>query len=205
MADDKKPTIFARQRAKRAQKLAPIGDVRLEPTAQDMLIELLSDGAMLPELIEDGLVPSFWHVWNTCAHDPVFDARYRTAVMRGATVMLKDAQTFAIEEAESGDPDRIRVADAVMRITETYAQKLAPREFGQLVKLAGDPDAPLTLQVISYVAPIVALDVMEAQAIGHDEVQASRARDTDEDGQATSQGHELAGTHEGEAATPSPR
>jgi hypothetical protein len=53
----------------------------------------------------------------------------------------------------SSDPDLMRIAEAFHRCAVGYAEKVAPREFGQLVKVGGVDGGALQVQVVSYAVP----------------------------------------------------
>jgi hypothetical protein len=159
---DVKPTIFEKNRRRRDIRVAPLGDVRLSPDIKALVCELVADGALLGELCDRGILPAYHYLWREMQRDAEFSARYKQAQADGARVLLHAAEENAIDAVNSNDPDRARAADALMRITETFAEKIAPKEFGQLVKLGSDPDAPLTLQVVSYAAVQLATDKQQA-------------------------------------------
>lgn len=169
---DEKPTIFARNKRRRDARVKPIGDVRLSDETKELVIELVREGAMITEICERGIVPAYHYLWREMERDATFAAQYEAAKAKGAETLLQAAHEHALEMLESNDLDQIRAADAFMRITETYVEKIAPKQFGQLVKLAGDADAPLAIQVINYALPaaipLKAVDV-EARAITADE------------------------------------
>jgi len=46
---------------------------------------------------------------------------------------------------------RARVAEIMFGVATKYAEKVAPRQYGQLVKLSdATGDGPITLQIVSY-------------------------------------------------------
>lgn len=162
---EEKPTIFARNRKRREAKLKPLGDVRLPDETKDLIIEAVAEGAMITELVERNVLPSYHHLWNECKRDTIFDAEYKAAQAKGARLLMNAANEHAQEMLESGDVDQMRCAESFMRVTETFVEKIAPKEFGQLVKLGSDPDAPLAVQVINYALPaVVPLQVIDTEA-----------------------------------------
>jgi hypothetical protein len=49
----------------------------------------------------------------------------------------------------------MRIAEAFHRCALSYAEKTAPREYGQLIKLSNPEGGPLTLHVVNYAVPAI--------------------------------------------------
>ena len=114
------------------------------------VIRLLEEGATLVEIARYDGMPSVGAVYSQQYADPAFDEAVRAARASAATTALEEAQHELREALESGDPDRMRVASAYHAGTVEYAAKIAPKEYGQLVKLAGADGGALSIQVVSY-------------------------------------------------------
>jgi hypothetical protein len=74
---------------------------------------------------------------------------------QGAEAAIAEAAEVGKAASNSGDPDLMRVAEAFNRCSVSYAEKMAPREFGQLVKLGNPDGGELQLKVISYAVPAI--------------------------------------------------
>lgn len=71
----------------------------------------------------------------------------------GAETAIAEAQEFGKQAAAEGNPDMMRVAESFGRLSTTYAEKIAPKEFGQLVKL-GDHNGGALQIVVANFAPL---------------------------------------------------
>lgn len=145
------PTLIATERARRKRNASkPEQEKVISPSLKVRVVALLEEGATITEMFRTAGMPSVRSFWRARESDPDFDNACRMAQVRGAEIKLALAMENAEREAESRDPDRARVAQSLCAVTTTYAEKIAPKEFGQLVKLGGDPNAPLAVQVINY-------------------------------------------------------
>lgn len=122
----------------------------ISPAIKARVLALLEEGATITEVFRIKGMPSVRSFWRACDTDAEFESQVKRAQVRGAAVKLALANENAEREAESRDPDRMRVAQMLCAVTQVYVEKVAPKEFGQLVKLGGDPNAPLAVQVINY-------------------------------------------------------
>lgn len=144
------PTLIETERRKRRALTA---DSRvISPAIKLRVLALLEEGATITEVFRIKGMPSVRSFWRACDTDSEFESRVKRAQVRGAAVKLALASENAEREAESRDPDRMRVAQMLCAVTQVYAEKIAPKEFGQLVKLGGDADMPFAVQVINYAA-----------------------------------------------------
>jgi hypothetical protein len=131
-------------------------DVAVSAAVKRTILRLLEAGATQTEICSSAGMPSRNIVWEARKDDLAFDTDFRAAQAKGAETNIDLAKAHALDEIETRDPDRVRCAVMMMDIAVKYAEKIAPREFGQLVKLAGDPNAPLQLNVVSYALPVSA-------------------------------------------------
>ena len=123
----------------------------LDDDAKTLILLLLKDGATLAEIVRIPGFATFGSIAAARRLDAAWDAEVQAALTEGAAAMLAQAQTYATESLSTLDIDRMRMADILSKITALYAEKMAPRAFGQLVKLAGDESmAPVTISVINY-------------------------------------------------------
>jgi len=133
---------------------------------RDRVLELLRDGATMAEICTTRELTSYGRVYHTRTVDPQFDADVRAAQAIGAEAALAEAQELSRLAADSGNPDLMRVAESFSRVTTLYAEKIAPREFGQLVKLGNSDGSLLSMQVINFALP--AAIPLTAQTVGKD-------------------------------------
>lgn len=127
----------------------------LDQATRDRVLELCREGATLSEVCTERKVTSYTRLYHTRTVDPAFDDDVRKALAMGAEAALSEAQEFSKSAAESGNPDLMRVAESFGRVSVLYAEKIAPREYGQLIKLGGADGGALSVQVVSYALPAV--------------------------------------------------
>lgn len=125
-------------------------------TDKALILEALSRGVQITQACEMLGIRAPTRVYDAVDRDAIFAADFKAAQAKGAHALLAAAHEFAVEELASKDPDRMRCADMMMRVTTAFVEKMAPREYGPLVKLGSDPDAPLQVQVVSYAIPTIA-------------------------------------------------
>lgn len=147
----KKPNILSRAQdrrtaIKRTQRLPS----PLDAATRAHVLELVREGATLAEICTLRGVTSYTRLYHTRSIDPVFDAEVRAAATMGAETAISEAQELSKAAAQEGNPDLMRVAESFARVSMLYAEKIAPREFGQLVKLGNHDGGPLSLQVVNY-------------------------------------------------------
>jgi hypothetical protein len=146
------PTLIETERKKRERsaKSKPEEARALSPAVKARVIGLFEEGMTITELFRTLGMPNGASYWRACDADPAFATLAKQAQARGAAVKMALAQENAEREAESRDPDRARVAQSLCAVTMTYAEKIAPKEFGQLVKLGSDGSMPFAVHVINY-------------------------------------------------------
>jgi hypothetical protein len=148
----KKETVIALNRKARLAIKGP--SKPLDEAGKALVLRLVNEGATLLEAVRREGVGSYGAVWATVDADPAFAVELQKAATKGAAALLNDAQKLSADAAESGDQDAIRAADMYMRCTQSFVEKVAPREYGQLVKLAGDAaQAAITVQVVRFSVP----------------------------------------------------
>lgn len=125
----------------------------LDERTRDLVLELLREGATLAEICIARKVTSYTRLYQTRVADPAFDAEVRKASAMGAETAIAEAQEFGKQAAAEGNPDMMRVAESFGRLSTTYAEKIAPKEFGQLVKL-GDHNGGALQIVVANFAPL---------------------------------------------------
>lgn len=114
------------------------------------LIELVQHGATLTEIETLRGMPRANYVWQECKRDPAFGQALQEARVIAAANVLEEAQHHLRDAVESNDPDVMRIASDYARASTAYAEKIAPKEFGQLVKHAGADGGALTVNVVQY-------------------------------------------------------
>lgn len=147
------PTLIETERKRRRGRPAlRAGEGAVKATAKRRIIYMLEAGATITEIARTQGLPSLHAINDERRRDPEFDAAIRTARVVGLEIKLDLCAEHAEREAESRDPDRMRVAQMLSTVMTTYAEKIAPKEYGQLVKLGGGDGGPLAVTVINYAA-----------------------------------------------------
>lgn len=148
----KKQTIIAKGRKKRDAILVSNWK-KPDPLTDDErahVLSLLTEGATLSEIVTVRGITSYGALYVTRTADAAFDAEVRAALAQNAEAAIAEAAEMSRDAAESNDADRMRVAEAFHRCATTYAEKVAPKEYGQLVKLGGHDGGALNLSVVNY-------------------------------------------------------
>lgn len=148
----KKQTIIAHGRRNRDEILSPKWRAPEPLTAKQRtrVLAMLTEGATLSEITTTRGIASHGSIYRSRAADPMFDAEVRQALTQNAEAAIAEAAEMSRSAADSGNPDAMRVAEAFHRCALTYAEKVAPKEYGQLVKLGSHDGGPLAVHVVSY-------------------------------------------------------
>lgn len=121
------------------------------------VIQLFRDGATSTEIDASPFMPSVDAQANECKRNPEFAVAVQEARAIGAKAMLDEANDLARQVAvadEYGDinVDNVRAAESYARTISGFVEKVAPREYGPLLKLGADADAgamPI-IQIVSF-------------------------------------------------------
>jgi hypothetical protein len=120
------------------------------------MIRLLGEGATTREICELPNMPARATLFEWLGTDEAFRAEYEKAKIAAANVIVDEALDYSREAVEHGDGTdhaRAKTAESYANVAIKYAQCVAPRQFGQLVKLGNETgDGPAVLQIISYAA-----------------------------------------------------
>jgi hypothetical protein len=114
------------------------------------VVALISRGATLTEIAAMEGMPSESTIFRATRNDEQFAQDMSEARAMSATVNIDEAQHQLRESLETGDSDAVAMASQYHKATHEYAAKIAPREYGQLVKIAGADGGALTVQVVDY-------------------------------------------------------
>jgi hypothetical protein len=133
------------------------------------IITALSEGAILTEITAIKGMPRASAVWRECERDPTFGDAVRQARVAGAHAILDEAQHNLREAADSGDTDRMRIASLYSQASTAYVEKIAPKEYGPLVKHAGADGGSILVQVVDYAAVEAGALTVESRLIGASE------------------------------------
>lgn len=144
------PTLIETERKKRGRKPVRIGEGVVSPKVKERVLWMLEQGSTLTEIARLQGMPCLYAINAERKRDPQFDADIDQARVVGLGVKMDLCAENAEREAESRDPDRMRVAQMLAAVMTSYAEKIAPKQYGQLVKLGGDANAPLAVHVINY-------------------------------------------------------
>lgn len=126
---------------------------------RETILQLLEEGATLSEIFTIRGICGYGTFYRARQADPAFDTSIRAALAQGAEAAIAEAAELSRKAADSNNPDEMRVAEAFHRCAMQYAEKCAPREYGQLLKLGSHDGGPLSLSVVSYAVPLIASDV----------------------------------------------
>lgn len=155
----RKKTSVARARERR--------DAMLKRKAQDAptlsdaqrktILRLIAEGATLSEVFTIRGIASYGSFFAARVADQVYDDDVRRALAQGAEAAIAEAAELSRAAADSANPDDMRVAEAFHRCALSYAEKAAPREYGQLIKLGGVDGGALSIAVVNYALPAPAV------------------------------------------------
>lgn len=144
---------------------------------RETILQLLEEGATLSEIFTIRGICGYGTFYRARQADAAFDDCVRKALAQGAEAAIAEAAELSRRAAISQNPDEMRIAESFHRCALAYAEKCAPREYGQLLKLGSSDGGPLSLSVVNYAIPLVAKDVPK---IGHlDEPRAHEPLDAD--------------------------
>lgn len=151
----KKKTIVERERGRRDKLTVAEPCPHLTPAEKNAVVRYLEEGATLAEVINTRGLCSHGSLYRARAADPEFDEAVRAALVQGAAAAIAEAEDLSRDAVESGDTDAMRIAESFHRCTLGYAEKVAPRDYGQLIKLGGHDGGALSVQVTNYALPVL--------------------------------------------------
>lgn len=151
----KKQNVVTCGRDRRDAMLKTRDELPLSAKQRDTVLKLLRNGATLSEVFTMRGLASYGSFYTTRANDPLFDDAVRQALAQGAEAAIAEAAEMSRRAAESANPDDMRVAEAFHRCALSYAEKAAPREYGQLIKLGNPDGGALSLSVVTYALPAI--------------------------------------------------
>lgn len=121
---------------------------------KEKICELLVEGATIREVCAFRGFPSKAELFRELAQDEEFAKAYGMAKEIGAGTPLEeglDVGRDAVEADGGENVNKSMVAHRYMQIGAIYAEKMAPKKYGQLLKLGGDEDTgPIQIQVVNY-------------------------------------------------------
>jgi hypothetical protein len=155
MAKTQSVVAKARQRRDQLLKSRSHDNKPLSEEQRGAVLKLLRNGATLSEIFTMRGIASYGCFYATRTADQVFDDDVRKALAQGAEAAIAEAAELSRSAVETDNPDMMRIAEAFHRCALSYAEKAAPREYGQLIKLGGHDGGALSLSVVTYALPIV--------------------------------------------------
>lgn len=123
---------------------------------RETILQLLEEGATLSEIFTMRGICGLGTFYRARHADAVFDAEVRRCLAQGAEAAIAEAAELSRKAADSNNPDEMRIAEAFHRCALAYAEKCAPKEYGQLLKLGSTDGGPLSLSVVTYAMPLLA-------------------------------------------------
>jgi hypothetical protein len=119
---------------------------------KQMIVALIEHGATVVEIEAMQGMPSAATIWRECNRDPAFDQAMTDARVSSASSILDEAQHQLRKALESNDPDQMRIAAAYAQGATAYVEKIAPKQYGAMLKHAGADGGALSVAVINYAA-----------------------------------------------------
>jgi uncharacterized membrane protein len=149
-ADDELNAV-GRSRAARADLVNSRVRQALTADQENYVIEMLAMGATVGEIAAIRNNPSIPDILDHIRKDAPFSHRARQARAEGAAVMLEDAADMLNRAAETGRDDHIKAAAMYHNAVIAHVAKVAPREFGPLLKIAGDAEQDkLSVSIVRF-------------------------------------------------------
>lgn len=121
------------------------------------VVQMFKDGSTSTEIDALPFMPSVVAQLDEQKRNPEFAAAVQEARAYGAKAMLDEANDLARQVAVADEDgtinvDNVRAAEAYARTINGFVEKVAPREYGPLLKLGADADAgamPI-IQIVSF-------------------------------------------------------
>lgn len=146
----KKKHILTRDFEAMLDRLKSEQPSRMSEAQKVVTLKMLREGTTLTAIARlSGMAP-IDVVYNECKHDPTFAEDLREARAVQATARIDRAQDMLDDAAETNDTDRMRGAAVYTEQALKYAEKIAPKEYGALVKHAGVDGGAIQLTVVNY-------------------------------------------------------
>jgi hypothetical protein len=145
-----------KQRKKRLADLAARVGKQEGPVSAELkatIVRMVSEGATLTYICELPDMPCRASIYRARDTDKDFDAAMRAAMVKHAETLMDMSAEYTADAIEHADLDMSKRADILHRITTSRAEKLAPREYGVMVKHADADGGKLTVAVINYATP----------------------------------------------------
>ncbi len=123
---------------------------RLNEQQRVTLLAMISEGATLTAVCRMDGMPALKDIYYECDCDPEFAQNLKNARKLQATSRIDRAQDMLDEACETNDTDRMRGARIYTEQAIKYAEKIAPQEYGALVKVAGADGGAIQLTIMNY-------------------------------------------------------
>lgn len=130
------------------------------PEIRAEILRLLKEGCTTSEICHLPGYPSRAVLFDWLQADPAFRAEYEAAKVAAAEAVLDEALDrgrdagVPVDAHGKQDLGRMKVAQAFANIATAYAAAIAPRQYGQLVKVGAEAGAGgITIQVVQYEQP----------------------------------------------------
>lgn len=147
----RKETTISQRLAQRLEMLrSGQHETSISPEHKAAIVALVEHGATIVEIEAIEGMPSVVTIWRECKRDEAFGQALQSARVTAAASILDEAHQELRRALDTGDPDTMKIASDYVRGATSYVEKIAPKEFGTLVKLAGADGGALTVQVVDY-------------------------------------------------------
>ncbi len=137
----------ARLTRKGKENVAP---EEMHPRFKTIIPILLSEGELLDEITTLPGFPTRSQIYAAEQADPKFAAAMLQATDNCARTLLSESQALAREAAAEGDKDKAVIAEKLAKATLGFAEKSAPKKYGNLLKLADKDGEAFQVHVINY-------------------------------------------------------
>jgi hypothetical protein len=150
MADEPRSVAQRRINERAAMLKAGHAETNVTDAQKVMILELVEHGATIAEVETMEGMPSAVTIWRECRRDIAFGQALDEARVTSAHSILDEAQHQLRQALETNDPDSMRVAADYARGCTAYVEKIAPKQFGAMLKHAGADGGALSVAVINY-------------------------------------------------------
>lgn len=132
-----------------------------EETANEIL-ERIVQGESLRSIVKDDHMPVISTVFRWMSHNEEFSKQYTRAkeeqaeLLADEIISISDEENTTVKTYDGGLTEVVFDSTAIARnrlrvdARKWVASKLKPKKYGDKLELAGDPEAPLTVNIIRY-------------------------------------------------------
>jgi hypothetical protein len=117
------------------------------------IVRQLIEGATTREVCEQEGFPSRSELFRELRQNENFANAYSEAKVEAPGAILDIAMDYATDASGDTDGERMRMAESYSRVAHAHAAAIAPKKYGQLLKVGNaDGDGPLVVEIVSFAA-----------------------------------------------------